>query len=86
MNITTPEEMEGTDKLLEEAILKFENDFKREKKGSNYYHLLIIGEYNRKVCDKVQEYYTLAGWKNVVCKTSSENGERGGLTGLQLSI
>lgn len=28
---------------------------------------------------------TNVGWKNVVCKTSSENGERGWLTGLRLS-
>ena len=69
---------------IEEAVNKFEAQFKEEDKGEQYYHLVIDGEYNRKVCDQIQELYIKAGWKSVKCSTSSEKGERGGLTGLQL--
>lgn len=84
MEITTPEmKTSGTSKL-EEAINKFEKSFRQDDQDQAYYHLIIVGEYNREVCDEIQRLYTLAGWNNVTCKTSSENGERGELTGLEL--
>lgn len=84
MKITTPQDaMSGTSKL-EEALRKFEQKFADEEKDEEYYHLVISGEYNRNVCDEIEKLYTDAGWAKVSCKTSSENGERGGLTGLQL--
>lgn len=84
MNITTPKEMgSGTSKVAE-ALSKFEEQFSKEEKDQEYYHLVIIGEYNRATCDRIEEIYTEAGWVSVICRTSSENGERGGLTGLQL--
>lgn len=73
----------GTSKF-EEAVSKFEEQFKKDDKDQDYYHLVIVGEYNRDTCNEIQKTYTEAGWKKVNCKTSSENGERGGLTGLQL--
>ncbi len=84
MNITKPSEMTSGTSKFEEAVNKFEEQFKKEDKDQDYYHLVIIGEYNREVCDEIQKTYTKAGWKKVYCRTSSENGERGGLTGLQL--
>lgn len=84
MNITNPNEMTSETSKFEEAVSKFEKQFKKENKDENYYHLVIVGEYNREVCDEIQKIYTEAGWKKVNCRTSSENGERGGLTGLQL--
>ena len=73
----------GTSKF-EEAVSKFEEQFKKDDKDQDYYHLVIVGEYNRDVCDEIKKTYIEAGWKRVNCRTSSENGERGGLTGLQL--
>lgn len=83
MKITKPNEMESGI-LLDSAIKKFEIEFSKEDKDQSYYHIVIEGEYNRHTCDKIESIYTNAGWNNVTCKTSSERGERGGLTGLQL--
>jgi len=44
--------------------------------------LAVVGEIQ--FCNKVEKIYKEAGWRSVVCKTSSENGERPGLTGLRL--
>lgn len=84
MKITKPEEMESGTSKLEEAVGKFEEQFKDEDKDQEYYHLVLIGEYNRDVCDAIQKLYLESGWAKAVCKTSSEGGERGGATGLQL--
>lgn len=84
MNITKPSEMTSGTSKVEEAVSKFEEQFKKADKDQDYYHLVIVGEYNREVCEEIQKTYTGAGWKKVNCRTSSENGERGGLTGLQL--
>lgn len=84
MRIITPSEMESDASKLEEAVDKFNEQLKKEDKDEDYYFLAIDGEYNREVCDKIQRLYTDAGWLEAKCKTSSEKGERGGLTGLQL--
>ena len=86
MEVTTPKEMTSVVSKLELAINDFEELLLSEEKGQEYYHLVIVGEYNRATCDEIQNIYTKAGWAKVVCKTSSENGERPGLTGLQLYI
>lgn len=52
--------------------------------GQKYYHVVRVGELPRIVCDQIQNLYQQAGWVKAHCRTSSENGERGGLTGLQL--
>ncbi len=84
MNITKPNEMSSGISKFEEAINKFEAQLKNKDKDQDYYHLVIEGEYNRDVCDEIEKAYTDAGWNIANCKTSSEKGERGGLTGLQL--
>jgi hypothetical protein len=84
MNITSPQEMTSGTSKFEEAVSKFEEQFAEYEKDQEYYHLVIIGEYNRQTCDEVEKIYSQAGWSKVKCRTSSENGERGGLTGLQL--
>ena len=84
MNITKPEDMTSGISKVEEAVSKFEKQLTKEEKDEQYYHLVIIGEYNRQTCDEIERIYMEAGWSKVKCKTSSENGERGGLTGLQL--
>lgn len=85
MKITSPKEMKKTkDFDLKEALSKFEQMLLEEKKNQSYYHIVINGEYNRDICDNIEKLYTEQGWEKVTCKTSSENGERRGLTGLQL--
>lgn len=86
MNITTPDEMNSGTSKIEEAVFKFEEEFKKEEKDQECYHLVIVGEYSRPVCDEIEKIYKNAGWGIVNCRTSSENGERGGLTGLRLAI
>ena len=84
MNITKPEQMTSGTSKVEEAVSKFESQMLKEDKDEQYYHLVIVGEYNRQTCDEVEKIYSEGGWVKVKCRTSSENGERGGLTGLQL--
>jgi hypothetical protein len=85
MKITTPQDMNAlTEEEIFKIISKFEEGFLLEEKGLSYYHLVISGEIPRKICDKIEEEYIKAGWSKAICKTSSENGERAGLTGLQL--
>lgn len=84
MEITTPKEMGAVVTPLEVAIEKFEIKFKQEQKGLNSYHLIIFGEYDRPICDKIEATYKKAGWARAICITSSENGERAGLTSLKL--
>lgn len=70
---------------VDELIEKFNKKLKEEPSISNtYHHIVISGEHPRIILDRVKEEYEKAGWSEVECKTSSENGERSGLTGLQL--
>jgi len=85
MKLTSPEDMTDLSKLGS-VLNEFEEKLIKEEKGRTYYHLVIAGEYSRGLLDKVEQAYRRAGWKNVTCRTSSENGERPGLTGLELSI
>ena len=67
-----------------ELVTKFNDKLLGENKDAEYYHVVISGEYPRVILDEVQKAFSNAGWHHVRCRTSSENGERGGLTGLQL--
>jgi hypothetical protein len=83
--VTKPSDMSKPNHMiLDEICIKFEKEFQHEQKGQDYYHLVIDGEYSRNICDSVEKVYKDAGWKKVTCKTSSENGETPGLTGLRL--
>ena len=84
--VTTPKDMNTTTtNSVKQVVEKFELKLSKQDKGNSYYHLVITGEYNRATLDEVEKIYKDAGWIGVKCKTSTENGERGGLTGLQLS-
>jgi len=69
---------------VDEIIFEFDTKLKFENKDQKYYHVVITREYSRILLDRVEKAYKEAGWKQVKCKTSSENFERPGLTGLQL--
>jgi len=82
--IVKPEDMGNSLNKLEECLSKIKERFDSQDQDQEYYHIAIVGEYNRKVCDEVEKLYTKVGWYKVKCSTSSENGERPGLTGLHL--
>lgn len=84
-NVTTPEGMKSRiEEHVTKMVSEFESKFRNELKDRDYYHVVITGEYPREACDQVQSIYKEAGWAEALCKTSSENGERPGLTGLQV--
>jgi len=85
VKVTSPLGMSSGISKVEELVNKFEKEFSKEKKDQYYYHLVVVGEYNRAACDEVEKIYSKAGWLNVKCITSSENGEKPGLTGLTLN-
>lgn len=84
--IITPKEMESDLSDLNKVIDEFHDKLLLCDKGSSHYHVVIRGEYPRIICNKIEALYANAGWATVICKTSSESGERPGLTGLQLII
>ena len=85
MEVTTPEQMNIDDSiLLKELIGLFEEELKASEKGQDSYSIVVCGEYPKHICNKVEKVYKESGWRSAVCKTSSENGERPGLTGLRL--
>jgi hypothetical protein len=87
MKVTTPADMNiATPQMIEDAVNAFEKEFKKQPKSENFYHLVVEGEFSRPTCDEVEKIYKNAGWTKVNCRTSSENNERGGLTGLILCI
>ena len=83
MKVTTVQE-KCMSVRVEQAVQEFEHAFLKLEPGEHYYHLIAHREYSRLVCDEIEVLYTQAGWKRVKCRTSSENDERPGLTGLQL--
>lgn len=84
IRIIKPKDMSSGLSKLNDALMKIETEFLKQEKDQDYYHIVIVGEYTREVCDAIEKNYSDAGWKHAKCKTSSENGERPGLTGLQL--
>jgi len=84
LKVTTPSQMATSLSELEIAIQKFEDRWQYEIKGNSYYMLLICGELTRTTCIAVEDLYKASGWNFAKCITSTENGERPGLTRLEL--
>ena len=70
---------------FDRAIGQFESELGQAEKGKEFYLIVIEGELNRPLCNKIANLYKQAGWATATCKTSSESGERPGLTGLRLT-
>ena len=85
MKIPTPEEINEKINLNEKDIL-LENVINELNNSTtldwNYNHIVIIipSEYSKESRDYVVEEFKKIGWKKIENKTSSENGERPGLT------
>ncbi len=82
----TPESMEAgiNEQAVKVLVEAFDQKLESETMGHAWYHVVVAGEYNRATLDSVEAEYLAAGWKHARCRTSSESGERPGLTGLQL--
>jgi len=86
-DLTTPKDMRMNPNRESDIMAEaFEKQLKISVKGEKYYHLVIDGEYSREACTIIENAYKHAGWSKAVCRTSSEKGEREGLTGLQLYV
>ena len=86
MKVTSPKEIPPFADI-EKYVSMFEEKLEKEVKiykQTDYFHLVIVGEIDRNTCDEIERLYREAGWSDVKCRTSSENGEQGGLTGLLL--
>lgn len=85
MKIPTPEEINEKINLNEKDIL-LENVINELINSTtldwNYNHIVIIipSEYSKESRDYVVEEFKKVGWKKIEHKTSSESGERPGLT------
>lgn len=66
----------------DEIINKIEHNFNIDQIDTtiDYISVIISGEYSKEVRDHVVKDYMKRGWSNVTHITSSENGERAGLT------
>ena len=82
--LTSPEKFNGIDKK-DEIIELIENEFDNDLTNDHdtYIHIGIFGEFTKEARDLVVEDYLKRGWSDVTHQTSSENGERGGLTGFK---
>lgn len=87
--LTTPMEIsEKSNVIVEEIIDKIETEFQNISKENlkefyetGFITVIIGGEYTPALRDKIaNKYMHDAGWQQITHTTSSENGERGGLT------
>lgn len=85
MKIPTPEEinkkinLKESDILLEIVINELFNSTTLDW-YDNFYEIILESEYSKESRDYVVEEFKKVGWKKIEHKTSSENGERPGLT------
>lgn len=75
-----------SDTVIKNICNKIDLELVKERNISDYahngkIHIILDEEYPVIVRDLIAEKYREAGWKKVTHKTSSENGERPGLTG-----
>lgn len=84
-NVTRSEQNSSEISFIESIINRFEELLINHNSKSRSYKLAIFGEYSRNTCDLIETMYRNKGWNNVKCITSSEKGERGGLTMLSIS-
>ena len=85
----TPAELEQyeIDNANIEAIISdIDEKIKRNHGNYPYEQAILPEEYSWVVREEIARRYREAGWKNVAHRTSSENGERPGLTHFKLSM
>ena len=85
----TPEELkqyEIANVNIEAIIVDIDTAIKRNHGQYPYENVILLKEYPVSVRDEIARRYREAGWKYVIHRTSSENGERPGLTHFKLSM
>lgn len=82
MKLSTPHDikMRTFEGRIEDLIAKIEVEFTRNKERETKFDIIVSGEWPKDERDEVAKRYEQAGWKKVTHRTSSENGERPGLT------
>ena len=68
------------------VIIDIDTAIKRNHGQYPYENAILLKEYPVSVRDEIARRYLEAGWKYVIHRTSSENGERPGLTHFKLSM
>lgn len=76
----TPKELEKCDMKLDELEKKIDRSIKNFHGWYKWEEAVIDGEYSVNVRNAIGQKYKDAGWKYVYHRTSSEHGERYGLT------
>lgn len=85
----TPKELEQYEIAnvnIEAIIVDIDTEIKRNHGRHSYEDAVLTKEYSKFVRDEIARRYREAGWKYVIHRTSSENGERPGLTHFKLSM
>lgn len=81
----SPGTMERTnDAMVDEFEERIDNHLDREVIEDGQVTVVIGGEITGSYRDELAKRYTEAGWVSMVFQTSSENGERPGLTQVTL--
>lgn len=83
MKLTSPDEIKRTalKASVEAAIEQIEDEFAEDTPDyGDHIRIIIVGEYTTDVRNEVARQYRKRGWSEVTHVTSSENGERPGLT------
>lgn len=83
--VMTPERFVSNNTAERQLVEKVEESFKKSKAigdwdGGDTVKILVTGEYTPQLRDKIAARYEKAGWAKVEHATSSEQGERPGLT------
>lgn len=71
---------------IEAIIVDIDTEIKRNHGEMPYESAILTKEYPKSVRDEIARRYREAGWKYITHHTSSENGERPGLTEFKLSM
>ena len=71
---------------IDEIIVKIDESIKRYHGWYPWESAIIEGELSLTIRNEIAQSYKDAGWKYVEHETSSENGERPGLTSFRLSM
>lgn len=71
---------------IEAIIIDIDKEIKKNHGHYPYEEAILGKEYTQAVRNEVAHKYREAGWKYVIHRTSSENGERPGLTHFKLSM
>ena len=71
---------------IEAIIIDIDTEIKKNHGNHPYEDAVLLKEYSKVIREEVARRYREAGWAYVIHRTSSENGERAGITHFKLSM